>query len=278
MKINPKDAEYINSHTSEELKEYLHNLSVEQGDFVRDAFSPDVLIPVNRPPECERLTRIFSVNNRKYSVSGSTEAELVAAELEVHRAILGGNPPEEVSTVVVRDERGRFTSVPANTQEDEGMKAANEAEWRLKMQRGECDVATYIRETNALDGYLKSEFGLDRQAIQDKREIESWQDATKRFLASEIGSHWEGGLENQATAARLLEENPQLLESGDKVAALEAVFEYMKQNDLMAKNPDIENKRSIAEATSIEDIRAAAKRAIGQPAAANLYENWRDSR
>jgi hypothetical protein len=65
--------------------------------------------------------------------------------------------------------------------------------------------------------------------------------------------------------AELLEANPQLLESGDKVAALEAVYEYMKQNDLMAKNPDIENHRSIAGLKSYDEIQAAARRVAGIP-------------
>jgi hypothetical protein len=244
-----------------ELLEYLHTLSVDKNLVQRDRFSPDVLLPVEQKQEPVQLVKTFAINGKSYSITGETVDELTAKELDIHRAVLSGNPPEE-TRVVSRDERGRFTST-AETQEDAAMRAANEAEYRLKMQRGEISVEDYIRETSALDNYLKENFGLDKQAIADKHEIDSWAAATQTFLKK--NPEWVGGQSNMEKCAELLEANPQLLESGDKVAALEAVYEYMKQNDLMAKNPDIENHRSIAGLKSYDEIQAAARRVAGIP-------------
>jgi hypothetical protein len=269
----------------EELKEYLNNLKVEQGLVVRDRFSPDVLLPVDAPPrrqEQERLTKIFTINGKRYAVEGADESELVAAELEVHRAVLSGAPPPEATTVVARDAQGKFVSRSEESQEDSAMRAAREAEARLRMMRGEISVEKYIEETHALDNYLKENFGLDKQSLADQREVEDWTSATKQFLEqTEIGRSWPGGEANLQKAQEILSENPQLLENGaSKVDALVAIAEHMKANNLFqGEAEELTRARQqnadateMSRASSVEEIRLAAARSLGIPQDRN--RNW----
>lgn len=272
--LTPAQEQKINTMGSEEIKEFLHNVSVENGEFRRDIYSPDVLIPIPQTPEVEHLTRIFSVNGKKYSVDGESEAELVSKELEVHRALLGGTEVPEATTVVARDEHGRFTSVLADTQEeDEGLRAAREADWRQKLMTGQCDAITYIRETKVLDSYLK-EFGLDRQAVAEQRETSAWRQSSADFLKRH--PEWKGGENLKVIQDIIVNADWKGTESRDEM--LEQAYAYMLENDLEVENPAVSDRQAIAQSWNLEDIRAAAKRLIGQPSASENYTNWRDNR
>ena len=152
-----------------------------------------------------------------------------------------------------------------------------QAELQLKMQRGEIPVDAYLRESGALDSYMRERYGLDPNAIANQKNERGWQEATQRFLNG-AGREWQGGTENLQRIQQILHENG--LENGlegNKLAALEAAYKYMVENDLMIPNPEIEALKQIASSNDPERLRAATHRSVGLPERPETgYNLWFD--
>jgi hypothetical protein len=170
--------------TTEEMQEFLHQASIDQGIAVRSIDDPNQLLSVpenERPPAT--ISKTITVNSKTYEISGENETELARAEADCYRQIFA--PPAEQP----RDESGRFvSSVPARTPED----SARVAELRMQMIRGEISGEEFLLQSG--------EFQRVQQVQNEQREFNeqnqfrnSWTDATTEFKSNH--SDWKGGVE-----------------------------------------------------------------------------------
>ena len=271
IRLNAEQEEKVSTMDSESLKEYLRGLAVEQNLVRRDLFSPDVLIPVEHP-QPKTFAKVIVVNGVKHVVEAGSKEGLDAAEIEVYRTLFGADSAQQTREAApleqLRNDNGQFVS-----RDDPSF----QAELKLKMMTGEIDVPTYIRESGALDGYLSETYGLDPNAIANQKNERGWQEATQQFLKG-AGREWQGGAENLQRIQQILHENG--LENGiegNKLAALEAAYKYMVENDLMIPNPEIEAQKQIASSNDPETLRAAAHRSVGLPERPeSAYNLWFD--
>ena len=95
---------------------------------------------------------------------------------------------------------------------------------------------------------------------QGQKEIQSWQDATEKFLRSEDGADWPGTEANKITLGKILQElqNPEgvpLVELPDRQEAITLAWNYMKEHpELIKENPEIVQAQRLAKATSRAEI------------------------
>lgn len=268
IKLTREQEEKVKTMFTAELGEYFRGLAVEQ-KLVRRDNDPSILHAIEQPAQSERVSRQISLNGQSFTLEGDSEEELQAAEQNLLQNVFSKTQEDEQQP---RDAQGRFART-----DDAAMQAANDADLRAKLVLGEITPEEFLTKSQYMADYLKENYGLDRNAIEGQKYERSWAEATQSFLQRH--PDWMGGSENQACMAKLLEEN-NLGDGidGDKVAALEAAYEFAKENNLLVATPAVTAHRQISKSTSIEEIREAAKAAIGQPAAANLYENWRNIR
>lgn len=257
VELTPEQEQHISTLSMEEVKEYLKECAVDQGLVTRDVYSPDVLIPTERPTP-KRFARTVTINGVKRYVEANSEDELNKAEIELYRSLQAdSNNGTSAATEQSRDSNGRFVS-----EEDASAEVARRAELDLKFRRGELSVEQYLAENPAvLNEYMKRNFNLDAQEIQGKSFEKSWADATSEFLAQ---SDWPGGDKNQRMMVEILEAN-NLQDSEDKVAALREVYDYMRKENLLTIPKDVQAVRDMSTATDPEAIRQLGHVALGLP-------------
>lgn len=277
--LTPAQEQHIASGiSSEEIKEFLHNIAVENGEFRRDIYSPDVLIPVQQTPTPQetKVTKTLVINGQRYTLEGNSEAELAAAETNLLRGLWSNSAQETVAIAApaaeqpqARDSQGRF--IARTDAEKAAMRAAEDAELRSRMVRGEITPHEFAMQSHEMEDFMRDRYGL-RPASETNFE-QSWTTATQSFLQRH--PEWVGGSENQSRMAKLLEENN--LDDGidgDKLAALEAAYEFAKENDLLVIPPEVAAQRSISELNDVEAIRAAARRSLGLPEESETGSNF----
>lgn len=153
---------------------------------------------------------------------GSSEIEverMIAAAAEVALAVRGDSDAE---TAEERAERERM----------ERHAGANQAELEMQFRNGQITAAEYLDKSGAVDDVLAA-----RGISTDKLFEQSWADATQEFLNSEVGADWPGGERNKTLVGNILAQLG-LVNSTDKVAALQQAYDYMKQNDLLFPNEE----------------------------------------
>jgi hypothetical protein len=246
-----------------EIQQIMRQAAIDQGAVVPDIYDPNVLlevVPGERSAAPQKFGKTVTVNGTKHVLSANSEAELLASENALFRGLFSQTAPAR--TEPVRNDRGQFVKAnDATAKAAEAAEAERLAGLQLDFQIGRIDAATYIRESHAVDSYL-AEQGVDMDALkevtaqkQGDRYQQSWKDATEAFKQSADGADWPGGNENLKTVGELLIANG-FEDAEDKVAALQSVYQYMRDNKLVRE--PVESK--IANAQSPEQIREALGR------------------
>jgi hypothetical protein len=183
-----------------------------------------------------------TIDGVKHVLEAGTEQELLAKETALYRAALqlAATTQAEIEAEAARvadlerprNERGQFiTHDPAITALAPTVAAALEAQG--------IDVAA-LQEFTA--------------AKQGERLQTSWAEATETFRTNH--PDWIGGEANQALFARLLNEG-NLIDAADKSAALEAVYNYAVENNLLVENPELTARDAIGKAQTYDELKAA---------------------
>jgi hypothetical protein len=258
LEDNAEFNEKAKDMSPEQIKELARELLTRpNAGFARDIFSPDVLVPTQAEPQNYAIT--VTIRGRKHIVEGRTPEELRENQIALMERELNGESQQ--STEQPRNERGQFVSADAQAEPDaaeqqaqadaDAAQAANDAELRLKMMRGEISATQYLEQSGALDDWYAKKV---QQEAEVRNEINGWNAAVSRWLE---GSDWPGGSENEATMKDILQQNPELLDYPDKTKALDEVYLYMRENDLLKTNPAAEAAKKLALAATPEEIHDA---------------------
>jgi hypothetical protein len=222
--------------TAAEIQRILRDAAVNQGLVRPDIYDPNVLheVPAGDVARAQgRLAKTVTINGKKYILEGASEQELVHAETNLYRSIF----QPEVATEQTRDAAGRFVEVPVEPSPvDDAVAHA------LKAQGISIDD---LRATVA-----------EKQGGEYR---ERWAAAVEEFKNSPTGQDWVGGQDNLQTVARILQENPELMDA-PSVETLAAVWDHMKQHNLVAENPEVTTFQKLSAARSPEEIREALGR------------------
>jgi hypothetical protein len=266
IRITPEIEEALKTASFEEIKSIMSRASVEQGLVTPDRFDPNVLIPTEQAtvPHPHRFAKNVTVDGVKHVIEGDSELDLTRKETEFYRQQM--QQPTATRTEVTRDEQGRFTSPADQGRTDENVFA--KAELELKFKRGEVSTSDYLEQSGAMEQYLaKQGIPLEelRASVEEKqgeRMVQSWQEATQAFLNSPEGRSWPGGQENLKKVGEIIEQQG-WQDEADKVSVLTAAYRQMRENNLVASNPEIEMEKRIREARSPAEVRAAVSSLSG---------------
>ncbi len=265
IKVTPHvEAKLKTLVSSDEIRAYLAEVAVEQQLVTRDRFSPDILIPTEPGTAPRAFARVLNINGFKHTVEAPSEIELerkinalLRETFESRNTPSGAAPARDAST-------GRFASAEDRGKADEARQAeiVRQSELELKFKRGELSTADYLARSGAIERHLESQ-GISVEELrastaekQNQRFTQSWATATEEFLKSPAGADWPGGEANKVKLGEILQANPELADQ-PSVETLSAVYEYMKENDLLVTNEEVEKLRAISSATSAEEIRTA---------------------
>lgn len=215
------------------------------------------------------FSRTEIIGGREFTFEAATELELerlVNNAFKVAYAVQDTDTPEvQVDPVVAR----------ANAEKAAADDAAAKVELELRFKRGEISTADYIEQSGAMKDYLaKQGVPLDelRNTVEESRNKSyelSWQQATEQFLHGPAGSDWPGGPSNLKIIGLKIAEMG-LVDATDKVAALAAAYNAMKQEKLIFKNDEVIPNPTAAElaAKAAADAATAATAAATATAAA----------
>jgi hypothetical protein len=237
-----------------EIQALLHAAAVDQKLVQPDPFDRDGKDYFRYKPvtpgtaaAAKGFAKTLLIDGTKHIVEGATESELQSNELALMRSLFS----TPAATGQVRDASGRFVAQPSQAE----LAAEAEAERLVNINPTAAALAPSVK------AYLESE-GVSvadlKEFSQSKRNIAAesdWRQATETFRNS-VGSDWVGGSQNLQKITELLHSNPQLLESGDKVSALMACWEHMKENDLVVPNPEVEKEKAISESMTYEELKS----------------------
>ena len=266
FEYTPEERETMSKFTTnaqlvEWLKANRDESLLATGQFQRDIFSPEILIPTDAP-SAERghlYARSVVVDGKRFVLEGASDAELNQKEIEIYRAAFqsptAAPQSEPMQTATLTD--------------DEQAEIARRTDLQLQMQTGQITMQEYIEQSGAIEEYLaKRGVSIENLQAQSANAYrQSWEDATRTFLDN-AGSQWPGGKKNLETVTAIMEANPELADAQDKVAALAAAFNYMKQNNLLDTSEidaRKQNAETINSATDFETLQRAARRASGIP-------------
>ena len=256
--VTPEMEEAIKNANAEEIKEIFRAQAVAQGLATQeDSFHPEILTPSELSTHAKTRSKTVTVNGETFEISGSTDEELVAKELQLFRELI--HPQEQPTVQAQRDpQNGRFISAE--------QQAAN-AELELRFKRGEISTDDYLTQSGAIERHLEAQ-GIDVNSLREvsgRGFVQSWASATEKFLHSAEGESWPSGEANLKIVAEILETN-NLLDAEDKQAAIAAAVNFAREHDMLVSNPATESANAISRADNHEDIRALGRRALGQPA------------
>jgi hypothetical protein len=249
--------------TSEEMKVILAEAAVSQGLVRRDIYDPSVLIPTGLP-QPRRFAKSIEVGGVKKFFEGDSEIEVERDIAEFFRQQLKATTTE-TRTELTRDERGRFTADQGKASEN----VVDKVELELMFKRGEISAADYLEQSGAIERHLESRgISVDdlKASVQEKqaeRYAQSWESATQEFLNSPEGASWPGGQENLKTVGELIQQMD-AENAEDKLEALTQAFRYMRENNLVAENPELTARTKLSEAQSVEEIRQIASSMFGR--------------
>jgi hypothetical protein len=246
-----------NANSVAEMQEIQRAWLVQHGA-ERDRFSPDKLILDNfKSPDAAAGT--FT---RTIKIHGVDKVIVSDSEIGLERAVgkafqeaeaAGGHSDasaETRSTMQARDPKtGQFID-PTNP--------AVQADLKARLVRGEITAEEFVAaQPQLLDNTMRERYGIDPQKVEGARFTNAWAVATQEFLNSAAGQDWPGGTSNMERLGEILKEHDLL----DKPTAqtLARAYRYMKQNNLLVANPELE----IGEATSFEDLRQSAWKSVG---------------
>jgi hypothetical protein len=213
--------------TPEELRSLLH-ASLERsgiasrdevtGQFVRrDPLTPAANVQTDEP---KQITKVEKIGGREITFSG-TELEVEQQVIAAYKVAEALTPAPEPRVPVVRQK----------TQAEIEREICDRTELDLKFRRGEFTTEEYLTQTNAIGQYL-TDRGFDVEQAAAAQYEKSWAQATEEFLNNTPeGKSWKGGSRNVTQAGTLL------LAHGwdkatDKVAALRAVAQEMREKKL----------------------------------------------
>lgn len=260
IKVTPEIEEHLRTlNSADEIKKYMSSMAETQGLVRSDLYDPNVKIPVAPGSAPLAYAKILTINGQKFTLEAPTEAELLHKENELLRQTFEGKTP--TGDAPARDEAtGRF--VTAKTPAEQGAEDERKAGLLLQFQMGQISATQYIEESGAVGEYLEKQ-GVPLEDLktallerQDAKAVASWQSATDEFLNSPEGADWPGG-PNLKVIGKLLADNG--LEDSPSAETLAACWKHMKENGLALSNPEVETQQRISEATSVEEIRNAAR-------------------
>ena len=184
IKLTPEQENHINGLASvEQISAYLRQCAVDQGlvKQIDPTFAPDLLVDAAPGTAPKAFARTVVIQGQKFILEGGSEAELDRREIEARRVAETNDQP-------ARDANGRFVKTADAEQQQQ---TVDKVELELKFRRGELTAAEFIEQSGAIKDAL-DEMGVSEilEERQGQKEIQSWQDATEKFLRSEDG----GGL------------------------------------------------------------------------------------
>jgi len=232
--------------TGQEIAALMHERAVSAGLVQRDIYDPNVLIPVEQPVPTA-LAKVVRVNGVVHTIEGKNETELAQNEAKLFRAIFEGRVDEdgdilleqEQSTPARRDAAtGRFVAEQHDDADAQALEAARQAELELKFKRGELNTSDYLEQSGAIERVLAAK-GIDVSLLQTASAVKieedfenDWASAVESFR--ERHPDWIGGEENKNLLGSLIAEN-NLNEADDKLQALEDVYAFAVQNNLLVE-------------------------------------------
>jgi hypothetical protein len=264
IRVDSALEEKLKSASFEEIKAHLATAAVEQRLVVPDAYDNSVLIPTNLVdgPQPQKFARSVIIDGTKHVVQADSELALEKSVGDLYRA--------QLQPVAMRREQPRGTDgrvvEQMKTDEANQVEIMRRSELDLKFRRGELDAATYLEQSGAVAAYLeKAGVPLEdlKASVAEKQSeqfTQSWADATETFKSRH--PEWVGGDANRNTLAQTICEN-NLVDAEDKVAALEAAYNYARKNNLLVENPDTAYQRELQEARSAADIDAVNQKYFG---------------
>lgn len=208
------------------------------------------------------VTRIENIGGQDMEFSGKDEAEVDRLVLNAYK----------VAFAVRKDSAAEVTVDPAvaaqAAADAAAANAAAKAELELKFKRGEISTSDYIQQSGAMDEYLASK-GIRVEDLQEsvekvrnEKDVQSWAEATTAFLQGP-GSDWPGGEVNKTILGLKIAELG-LTDAPDKVAALTAAYNSMKQNSQVFP---VEAAKTVTEPNAADVAAKAAADAIAKAAA-----------
>jgi hypothetical protein len=176
-----------------------------------------------------------------------------------------GEPIKQSPIVRLRSQHQRARSRVVLVPQADQVQARVDLE--LKFKRGEIGAKEFIEQSGAVKEYLTQQ-GVDLESLREATNThfeQSWAAATDEFLNSPEGSSWPGA-GNLQVIQNLLTAN-HLEDAEDKVGALKACFQHMKENDLVQENPELTRTTKISQANSVDEIREA----LGRPDFSTIF-------
>jgi hypothetical protein len=237
-------------------KEYL----VNSGQYIRDAFNADVLIPAEPGTQPTKFARTVVIAGQKFILEGASESELDRREIEARKVAEGQQTQQQDEPA--RDSNGRFVKQTDAEEAAAQQRFVDAADLQLQFQRGELTVQEYLERSGVLAEAVEK--ALDEQGVselvqerQGQKLQQSWESATAAFL--EANPSWEGGEQNKTLIGNLLAENG-LTDAEDKLQAMQDCYDYAKKNNLLVRNPEVEQHKAISNARTREEIDEALGR------------------
>jgi hypothetical protein len=233
------------------IQELLHQAAVDQHLIERDPLDRDGTDWFNHRivdrPEPRSFAKTIVVNGQKVILQSETEDGLVAEELKVMRAVYGKT---DAAAEQQRDSQGRFVAQPTPEEvEAEAIRLSSIDPAAAAM----APSVTAALEAAGIDVNALKEFTA---AKQGERIQTSWAQAGEAFRNSSAGASWPGGEANKNILGQIIEDN-NLLDAEDKVAALEAAYQFAIENNLLVEPAEEKRARAISEATSYDELKAA---------------------
>jgi hypothetical protein len=240
----------INTATSTaEIFQALKDAYEQQGLTEKDYFNGDIVYATTKAYEAPVLSRTLTINGVAYRLEGSTEAELYQREVELHRELQTGTTSTPASTPEQPRTNGRYVD------ETEDSTAVDSV------------IQNYLQRHGIAPEALKE--------ISDRNYTQAWQSAAEEFR-SRHGSGWAGGNENLQQIGKMIMKLG-LMDSDDKVAALEAAYAEIQKRGLYVRDTQesqaAQAESDMASAMSFEDLRALGHRAIGIPPVNSNFRN-----
>jgi len=265
IKVDAALEDKLNGASFEEIKAYLANAAVEQRLVVPDVYDNSVLIPTALASAApKRFAKAVTINGVKHIIEGDTEQALLQGETELYRAQLQPAARTERSAQP-RGIGGRFVSQIEEDRADQ-KELLRQSDLELRWKRGEITSDVYLSESGALGRVLQAQ-GLPleelKAAVEERRNqnfTQSWVDASEAFKS--LHPEWIGGENNRDLLGGILVEKG-LVDSEDKLAALEIAYDHAVKNDLLTANPETEYQRELQDARSAEEVNAVNHKYFG---------------
>lgn len=206
------------------------------------------------------------IGGREFTFEAPTEVALQQMIINAYK-VAGSTQP---ATVEIVDPAAEAAAQKAQ-EEAATAEAARLAELKLKFQRNEIDVDTYLQESNAVATYLEQQgIPLDelRESVERGRgqdDAQSWSEAVEEFLQGP-GADWPGGDKNRELIGMKIAQLG-LEDTNDKVEALMVAYNELRKNGVLFP-AETASAVSAADKTAA-DAKAAADKAAADKAAAD---------